>query len=275
VTLLPHEIAFGGYLAVMAVALLIAGGPAAPGALTFSALVAAGAVITAWAMRRPTDARWRWRLGFYAVAMNAAFMQMRTSVPFLRTWRADEALQAADRVLFRGNVSLRLEPLIHPAVTELLSACYFLFFPYLLFSLVWALAGDVARCRRFFAGLFTIYGVGFLGYCLMPAAGPRTAMAGAFHVPLTGWAVTRLNDAVVTAGSNRVDVFPSLHAAVSAYILWFDRRHTPWRFRAYAVPCAGLWLATLWLRYHYATDLVAGFALTAVGARIAMKARAA
>jgi membrane-associated phospholipid phosphatase len=35
------------------------------------------------------------------------------------------------------------------------------------------------------------------------------------------------------------------------------------------VPCIGLWLATIYLRYHYFVDVVVGFALAAFGLWIA------
>jgi membrane-associated phospholipid phosphatase len=109
--------------------------------------------------------------------------------------------------------------------------------------------------------MFTIYGIGFLGYSLVPAGGPHLAFPGEFHVPLTGWVVTRFNALIVEKGSNGVDVFPSLHCAVSCYLLFFDRQHARWRYRLYLVPCVGIWFATIYLRYHYFLDLVVGFAI--------------
>src|ERR1043166_832412 len=100
-----------------------------------------------------------------------------------------------------------------------------------------------------------------MGYSFVPAAGPCHAMADQFTVPLHGWWITRLNDRLVSFGSNGVDVFPSLHCAVSAFFLFFHRQHRPWRFWLYLVPCVGLWVSTIYLRYHYAIDLVCGFAL--------------
>ena len=117
--------------------------------------------------------------------------------------------------------------------------------------------------RRLFVGLFTIYGIGFLGYSLVPAGRPQLVTQMECTVPLIGWAITRFNAFVVEQGSNGVDVFPSLHCAISAYLLFFDRQHTRWRYRLYLVPCAGLWLATVYLRYHYFIDVVCGFALAA------------
>jgi membrane-associated phospholipid phosphatase len=69
---------------------------------------------------------------------------------------------------------------------------------------------------------------------------------------------------MVRFGSNRVDVFPSLHCAVSTYMLVFDSWYKRWRFRIYALPCVGLWISTIYLRYHYFIDVIVGFALAAV-----------
>src|SRR6185436_20573066 len=113
--------------------------------------------------------------------------------------------------------------------------------------------------RAFLVGLFTVYGIGFLGYSFVPAWGPWIAMKSAFSVPLDGFAVTSLNTTIVTLGSNGVDVFPSLHCAVSSYFLFFDRTHARWRHRLYLVPCIGLWISTIYLRYHYFVDVLAGF----------------
>ena len=184
--------------------------------------------------------------------MNLLYANMRLAVPKIHPQPMDAWLQHINARLVGANLSLRLEPLVHPVFTEFFSLCYFLFFIYLLFSLVYYFLGDVVLLKKFVLGLFTIYGIGFLGYSLVPAAGPCHAMAGQFSVPLHGWWFTRLNAAVVARGSNGVDVFPSLHCAISCFLLFFDRRHRPWRFRLYLVPCVGLWLSTIYLRYHYA-----------------------
>jgi membrane-associated phospholipid phosphatase len=168
-----------------------------------------------------------------------------------------------DAQIIGTNLSLRFQPFVQPVLTEFFSLCYFLFFIFLLLSFVYYGAGEIGLLKKFTSGLFTLYGVGFIGYTLLPAAGPWVALAGQFETPLTGWAVTRLNDAVVRAGSNGVDVFPSLHCAVSTYLLFFDRWHRRWRYRLYLVPCVGLWISTIYLRYHYFIDCVCGFALAA------------
>src|SRR5204863_1230406 len=73
----------------------------------------------------------------------------------------------------------------------------------------------------------------------------------------------------VDGGSNGVDVFPSLHVALSLYLLGFDWWHFPARFWRLLVPCVALWFSTLYLRYHYVVDLIAGVAISLVGLWVA------
>ena len=260
--LLPHELIFGAFLAVTWIRFVVVLGVGSGDALLYLAMIAADAALVLFCRARPTEGRWRLRLLFHPIALNVVFAHMKGAIPKIAPERMDAALQRIDAALVGRNLSLRMEPLVHPVLTEILSGCYILFFPYLLFSVVWYFRRDLATLKAFLVGMFTVYGLGFLGYSLVPAWGPWIAMAGEFRVALEGGPITRLNDAVVRWGSNGVDVFPSLHCALSSYFLFFDRRHTRWRFLAYLGPCVGLWVSTLYLRYHYAVDVAAGFAVS-------------
>jgi membrane-associated phospholipid phosphatase len=90
-------------------------------------------------------------------------------------------------------------------------------------------------------------------------------------MPLHGWSITHWNAQLVRMGTNGVDVFPSLHCAASLYLLLFDYRHDRRRFWGYLVPCVGLWLSTIYLRYHYLIDDFAGFALALLAIAIARR----
>lgn len=261
---LTHEWLFGAYLLFMAIGLLCAGGLVDANALAYLAgLLIAGGLI-ALTTRRDTPAVWRSRLLFYPLAMNVYFQLMRGAVPAVHPARMDTALRQIDRWLLSDTPSLLLEPLVTPWATEAFSFFYILFFPFLTFSLINYAIGDLGRLRAFTVGLFSLYGIGFLGYALVPAGGPYLAFPDEFTVPLLGGPITDWNAAVVRAGSNGVDVFPSLHVAVSGFLLGFDFRHRRRRFWVYLVPCVGLWLSTLYLRYHYLVDLLFGFALAAL-----------
>jgi len=261
--LLPHECFFGGFLVIHWLRLVMAVGPLDRDALLHLALLVANVLVIAWCRMRETNLRWQCRLWFYAVAMNVVFLNMKTSVLKVTPHKYDVTLAGFDRALFGMTLSERAQVIATPALTEILSFCYLLFFPYLLISWVSYARRGLPLFRKLMVGLFTIYGLGFLGYSFVPAGGPHLAFPDDFNGPLAGWAVTRFNAMIVASGSNGVDVFPSLHCAVSCYLLVFDRWHARWRHRLYLIPCFGIWLATIYLRYHYFVDLVAGFALAA------------
>jgi membrane-associated phospholipid phosphatase len=85
----------------------------------------------------------------------------------------------------------------------------------------------------------------------------------AFSVPLSGGFLTRLNATIVAQGSSVYDVFPSLHVLVTCVLLNHDWRYVRRRFQVMVLPALGLLFSTIYLRYHYAVDLAAGFALFA------------
>jgi hypothetical protein len=224
-------------------------------------LAAALIVLSAWTKGQ---LGWRLRLLYYPLVMNATYRYMAPVVAKIHEAALCDAwLRSIDSRLIGENLSLRLEAYTRPLFTEPLSFCYLLFIPYLTLSMLWYFCGSLPLLKRFYLGLFCIYGIGFLGYTSVPAAGPYIAMAQEFHVPLTGGIFTRLNAAMVSFGSNRVDVFPSLHCGISTYMLLFDRWYKPRRFRMYGMPCVGLWISTIYLRYHYFIDVIVGFALAA------------
>ncbi|GLI36860.1 phosphatase PAP2 family protein [Geobacter hydrogenophilus] len=198
---------------------------------------------------------------FLAIGMNVSYQAMAGAIPAVRATRFDAQLLAIDRLLMGETPAVLLERVTSPVLTELFSFCYFFFMPLLFVSLVRYFFRQRELLGEFYTGLFTVYGLGFLGYLLLPAAGPWLAHAGMFSVPLSGGPITLANQAMVEHGSIRVDVWPSLHCAVSAYILGFAWRHHRREFLFLVVPVTGLWVSTMYLRYHYLIDVLSGFAL--------------
>ena len=269
---LPHEIAWAILIVVVLGSLVTAPGAALAELLAWLAIAALTVAPILVNRLRPGVAWWRARLFVFLLTMNAAYFRMGAVVAATGRRSHDAQLQAIDRRLFGDVLAVLADRIAHPLLTELLSACYFLLFPYILAScLRWASRVRTVPgvAQRFYAGFFTLYAVGFLGYLLVPARGPWLDLPHAFAAPLGGGWIARMNDAVVRQGTNHVDVFPSLHVAASAYMLFFDLRHDRARFRRWVLPVLGLWLATIYLRYHYGVDVLAGLALAAAALLLA------
>lgn len=196
-----------------------------------------------------------------AIGMNISYQSMAGAVPAVRIARYDTTLMSIDHWLLGATPSQYLERWVTPWLTDLMSFCYILFMPLLFFHLLRYFFRQRELLGEFYTGLFTVYGLGFLGYLLVPAAGPWLAFSNLFHTTLSGGTITSLNHTMVVQGSNRVDVWPSLHCAVSLYILGFSWRHHRTQFWILLLPIMGLWLSTFYLRYHYFVDVMCGFAL--------------
>ena len=263
--LMAHELIFSAYLALTLARLLLTPSSQASDCGVFAAMIIGIAAAVYWHWHQPGQFTFRLRLLVFFVAMNLAFMCMETAVPAITPGKADALLRNLDIQLIGETPSILMQSWVRPWLTELMSACYQLFFPYLVIGVFSYAFREAKIARSAFTGLFSLYGLGFLGYTLMPALGPHLAFATDFSTQLNGGAITAYNANLVKEFSTGVDVFPSLHVAVSSYFLLIDRRYMPLRFRILLLPCLGLWFSTFYLRYHYLVDMLAGFALAGFG----------
>ena len=132
--------------------------------------------------------------------------------------------------------------------------------------------------RRFAAfrattlAVMTCFYLGYGLYVLLPAAPPRLVLAAEYTKNLYGYPqfFSKLNaEAFSLLPVDSRAAFPSLHTAVSLVMLasaW--RLLRGWFF--VALPLAfGLWVSTIYLRHHYAVDLIAGALLAPVAVALA------
>jgi hypothetical protein len=253
-----HEYAWGCFLLLGCVDI---GHTALKGTTPATALawpvLIAGLLAAVWATRQSRTLVQRLGWAYYPLAMNLAYFAMGPIVKAATNWRADGLLQAADAHLVGENLSLRLEPYVSPHLCDAFSVGYMWFLVLLpLFYVGYLLKGQ--HLERCFRGLFLVYGIGFSLYVLFPAGGPYEALSSQFNVPLQGSVLTTFNLHMATTGSNHVDVFPSLHVGISVFIwltLLKDYRRLAW---ATCPLLFLLWGSTIFLRFHYAIDVLCG-----------------
>ena len=267
VQLLPHEYVFGFFLLLTWVRLVAQAGPFTLPALAFFGCLVTPVAVIWWAARRPSPARWRARLLLYAPLMGASFSLLPAAFALLELPSADAQVVGWEHAVFGDQMFQAIQAWERPLITDAMMVCYLFFFYYLVAGPAHYCIHDLHRFRQCFVGLFTIYGLGFMGYTAFPTAGPYLFLE--FAEPLaSGW-FTDFAKPMVDAASNGVDAFPSIHTAVSLYLLMFDAWHHRRRFWRMLVPCIGLWASTVYLRYHYGVDVLAGVGLTGVGLCVA------
>lgn len=213
--------------------------------------------------------RLRWHAGLlFLFAINAGYQ---STGRFMRTgagWRADDLLHFIDIALLGGrDVQSWLSLFNQPWLTDLLAVCYAFFLVLLpVVSLYYVFAADTGSVGRYWRGLMTVYGAGFAGYLLLPAAGPYLHHPQEL-MPLAHGVVSAPIHAFIAQQSTGVDVWPSLHAAVTLYIQLWLWREVPRLGRLLALPSLLVVLSTMYLQYHYFIDVLCGVALAWVAAR--------
>jgi membrane-associated phospholipid phosphatase len=201
--------------------------------------------------------------------------------PIHQGWIADPWLMAIDRTVLGVHPTLWLARTATPWLTEISQIAYASFYSFVI------VVGVELYARKKYAE-FHLYAFacafGFLasyvGYLLVPAVGPRFTlhdfsalereMPGMFltsslrmFVNAGGLVSSGMANGAAIATAHR-DVFPSGHAMMTIIAVFWS-----WRFRLFlrwplTVVGAVLVFATVYLRYHYLIDVVAGVACAAI-----------
>ncbi|CAM3720807.1 phosphatase PAP2 family protein [Alicyclobacillus pomorum] len=168
----------------------------------------------------------------------------------------DIALQRIDRALFFGKLPAEWFSYITcKPLTDLFSAAYMSWFV-LTYStiLVMMTHSRKAVVEFVFTAMSTFY-IGYLTYIMVPAIGPIFTVQ--FAHPIGGISSVFTHDQVLVER----DCFPSLHTGISLVMLisvWRYRRKWMW---LYAPLVTLIICSTMYLRFHYGIDVIAGGAL--------------
>ena len=183
--------------------------------------------------------------------------------------RIDQQLWDLERAWLGTTAVELIEPYTVTWLTVVFALVYTLHAPLFFVPAIlhWR-AGRRARAERLLLALALQMYMGFIGYALWPALGPVGTIEGLR--PLGD------NPALYVVAEYGVDLgtFPSIHAAICATVAidaWRTSRAWGIVFTAIA---AGIWVSTLYLRYHWVPDLVAGLALALFAYWLSGKMRA-
>jgi membrane-associated phospholipid phosphatase len=180
-------------------------------------------------------------------------------------WRLGSVIPVVESAIFGGQPSLTLsERLDVVPMSEFLHGCY-LAYAFLIpaVALYWYVAGRRTAFHELVLLLAAVLFGSYLFFILFPVESPyyRFERLGP---PLAGHFFFDLAHAVSSRGGARGGAFPSAHAS-GAMVLWMVAwRHQPVLAAVLTPLVLGLMVATVFGRFHYAVDTVAGVALALV-----------
>jgi len=192
----------------------------------------------------------------------SVFLNLHHLIDFLNPKDYDQTLIRIDQLIFGVQPSVWMERLLWSPLTDFLTVCYsfFYFYPIPLAVVLYLRKSRIDDFRNYASSIILCFYLGFLGYMLVPAVGPRFTLQ--YTQELKGSSFSEnLRSTLNHMESTKKDVFPSLHNAITLLALLFAFKYEKRIFCVFLPIALGLFLSTVYLRYHYAIDVVCGWAL--------------
>jgi membrane-associated phospholipid phosphatase len=225
-------------------------------------------LIAAWAKpnrpaKTPTTLVARFVRGWYPVALTPlTYKELSYVIPLIHPHDVDATLAAIDHRFLSVYPTVWLERITWPPLTEILQFSYstYYFLPVILGAVLWRKGWFDEFNFLVFVVMLGFF-VSYLGYIAVPAIGPRflPEILEAQTKPLTGvWLFRPIRAMLDSAEGITRDCFPSGHTELTLLVLYCARAFHRKTFLWLLPFGIGIVVSTVYLRYHYVIDVVAG-----------------
>ena len=227
-------------------------------------LIAGAAIV--YQVKRPNATSWFFRNWYWLPYVGACYKEMALFIPAVRGSHADQWLADLDFRIWGAHPTVWLERVHTPVLTEFLQAIYTLFIPAFLYIALVLWRKGRTRDYQYYIFLIALgFLTSYVGYMLVPARGPRFLLKHLQHFPLQGlWLFQAMQGFLDRLESAHYDCFPSGHTELTILAWWGSRMVSKGWFRIYLAYTPLIIFATVYLRYHYTVDLLAGVVTAAV-----------
>ena len=225
-----------------------------------------GAAAIVYEVKRPNPTSWIFRNWYPLPFVASCYKEMALLVPAVRSSNADQWLADLDFRFWGANPTVWVERLYNPVLTEFLQLIYTLFVPVVLLVAFELWRRGKVREFQYYAFLIALgFLVSYAGYMAVPARGPRFLLTHLQHVPLQGlWLFHGMQSMLDKLESAHYDCFPSGHTELTILAWWGSRVLSKRWFGIYFAYTPCIIFATVYLRYHYTVDLLAGVVTAAL-----------
>ena len=210
---------------------------------------------------------------YVAPLIYVTFKELYNMIKPIRQVDYDYLLIQIDHAIFGFHPTQMLLKISNPILTEMLQVVYTSFY-FLPMILAVALYFRKHVNESEYVVFSVVYGffVSYVAYFILPAVGPRFTLHdfALTNRELPGlWVTAFLRESINTGESipsgtlNPVaivqrDVFPSGHTMMTAIVMYLSIKFKS-NAKYFLVPCGALLIfATVYLRYHYVIDVIAG-----------------
>jgi membrane-associated phospholipid phosphatase len=224
----------------------------------------AGALV--YEVKRPNRTSWIFHNWYALPYVGACYKEMAILIPPIRQTDSDRWLADLDFKLWHANPTVWLERIYSPGLTEYLQVVYTLFIPAVLLIAFFLWKSGKYPEFQYYAFLIALgFLASYIGYLLVPARGPRFLLKSLQHMPLQGmYGFGTMQHWLDWLESEHYDCFPSGHTELTILAWWGSGMVSKRLFKVYLAYTPSIIFATVYLRYHYTVDVMAGALLALI-----------
>ncbi|MEW6067432.1 MAG: phosphatase PAP2 family protein [Nitrospirota bacterium] len=205
-------------------------------------------------------------LGFPVICVLLIFDSLERVVHYVNPEDIDPLLVRLDYLIFGNHPTVILERIMNPFLTDILQIAYstYYFIP-VIFGIVLLRNGKREKFERSLFLILLCFYLSYLGYILFPALGPRFAINHLQTVELQGLFIAEpIQNLLNQIEGIKRDAFPSGHTAITLLVLYLAYKFEKKLFWIFLPFVLALVFSTVYCRYHYVVDVIAGIGLTVI-----------
>lgn len=224
----------------------------------------AAIVITVNFISHQIKGRWGRMLRFFMPLFLFAFMYREAGqlIHLIHQGWFDDTFSFIDQAIFKVNIGLWVEQFDIPVINELMRIGYgSYYFIIISAAIIHFFRSTFEESVKMMTTVTLVFCVSYLLFIIFPTQGPRFYHAHLFRTGMEGLLFSHAQQFIMKMGSYRGGAFPSSHIAATL-VVWFSLFKDHKRAFSILTPLIILLiLGTLWGRYHYAIDGIAGMVL--------------
>ena len=171
----------------------------------------------------------------------------------------DETLISLDIFLVGIETSLFLEKITNPVLTEWMMFSYIAYIPLLpAVSFICYFSSDANASKEYLFNLACTYSVCYFGFIIFPVASPIFYYPEVYNVPLDGGIFSLCGKLLHEYAHFPGGSLPSPHCAATTVMAFFLYKHNRKIFYWLLPVIVTIYISTVYGRYHYSWDGIAG-----------------
>ncbi|MCP4580541.1 MAG: phosphatase PAP2 family protein [candidate division Zixibacteria bacterium] len=174
-----------------------------------------------------------------------------------------------ESAIFSIHPTIWFQKLDHVIITEWMMFGYSFYLLLIPITTGWLFLTDKKNeSEHMLSGLMLSFFICYILFSLIPVTGPRLAMADLYTVEFGGFIFKAITEAMESKAMLVGGAFPSAHCSAATVMLLLSYKYDRKLYFWVAPIIITLYISTIYGRYHYPTDVIAGILVGILGIKL-------